>query len=119
MVVAGNVSNESSAWACLLAGFLAQIRAASRAANRTFDEYGMDLSTQTEVGKTRRPASALARLLDVLLIVGGAVIAARTHGEPEHAGYDSALVAFTLLFAVMLFPAFDTHRGARRYLWLC
>ncbi|WP_321892711.1 undecaprenyl-phosphate glucose phosphotransferase [Paraburkholderia tropica] len=80
----------------------------------------MDLSTQTEVGKTRRPASALARLLDVLLIVGGAVIAARTHGEPEHAGYDSALVAFTLLFAVMLFPAFDTHRGARRHLfWRC
>ncbi|WP_321787152.1 undecaprenyl-phosphate glucose phosphotransferase [Paraburkholderia sp. J94] len=80
----------------------------------------MDLSTQTEVGKSSRPARALLRLLDVLVIVAGAAIAARTYSEPVRAGYDSALVAFTLLFSVVLFPAFDTHRGARRHLfWRC
>jgi len=80
----------------------------------------MNLPVQTEDGAPSSSGRLLARLLDMLIIAAGAQITMSGHGEPGQAGYDSALVAFTLLVALLVFPPFGMYRTARAHLlWRC
>jgi Undecaprenyl-phosphate glucose phosphotransferase len=62
----------------------------------------------------------LACLSDAVAIAAGALLTARAPGISDGAGYDSALVAFSMLLALMLFPSWGMYRIARRRLfWSC
>ncbi|WP_322032450.1 undecaprenyl-phosphate glucose phosphotransferase [Paraburkholderia sp. J76] len=62
----------------------------------------------------------LARLSDVVAIAGGALLTVRAPGISDGSGYDSALVAFSMLLALMLFPSWGMYRIARwRLFWRC
>ncbi|WP_321816226.1 MULTISPECIES: undecaprenyl-phosphate glucose phosphotransferase [unclassified Paraburkholderia] len=62
----------------------------------------------------------LARLSDVMAIAGGAFIATHTHSFDGGAGYDSALVAFAMLLALMICPSLGMYEINRRQLfWRC
>ncbi|WP_322059934.1 undecaprenyl-phosphate glucose phosphotransferase [Paraburkholderia sp. J63] len=80
----------------------------------------MNQPTQTEASAPSFNGSLLARLLDMLVIAAGAQITMSGHGVPGQAGYDSALVAFTLLATLLVFPSFGLYRTARTHLlWRC
>lgn len=80
----------------------------------------MNLPIQTEASVPSSSGRLPARLLDMLVIAAGAQIAMSGHGMAEQAGYDSALVAFTLLAALLVFPSFGLYRTARAHLlWRC
>ncbi|WP_433704001.1 undecaprenyl-phosphate glucose phosphotransferase [Paraburkholderia sacchari] len=80
----------------------------------------MNLPIQTEAGVPSTHSSLWARLLDMLVIAAGAQITMSGEGVPGHAGYDSALVAFTLLATLLVFPPFGLYRTARTHLfWRC
>jgi Undecaprenyl-phosphate glucose phosphotransferase len=65
-----------------------------------------------------RNGGMLARLSDVVVIAGGAFLAGRVLGISDGSGYDSALVAFTMLLTLMLFPLCGMYSSARhRRLW--
>lgn len=62
----------------------------------------------------------LARLSDAVVIAGGALLTASASGISDGAGYNSALVAFSMLMALMLFPSCGMYRVVRRRLfWRC
>lgn len=78
------------------------------------------LPAQTEVSAPPPNGRLLSRLLDLLIILVGSHVATPVRVAPGQAGYDSALVAFALLFAFAAFPAFGMYRTARRNLpWRC
>jgi Undecaprenyl-phosphate glucose phosphotransferase len=97
-------------------------RGRSGAGSRTLEPKAsfMNLPTQADAGVQPPGGSVLARLLDMLIIVAGAQIATPVSGIVGQAGYDSALLAFALLFAFIAFPVFGMYRIARRDLfWRC
>ena len=60
------------------------------------------------------------RLFDAAVIVLGALVAARQAGAAEETGFESAALAFALLFGLVCFPVFGMYRFARRsLLWRC
>ncbi|MFX1673275.1 undecaprenyl-phosphate glucose phosphotransferase [Paraburkholderia sp. A2WS-5] len=76
--------------------------------------------THTGASVPIRNGGMLARLSDVIAIAGGALLTARVPGMSDGAGHDSALVAFSMLLALMLFPSWGMYRVARRRLfWRC
>ena len=80
----------------------------------------MHSTTHTDASVPIRNGGMLARLSDVVAIAGGALLTARAPGISDGAGYDSALVAFSMLLALMLFPSWGMYRLARRRLfWRC
>ncbi|WP_322094609.1 undecaprenyl-phosphate glucose phosphotransferase [Paraburkholderia bannensis] len=80
----------------------------------------MNLPTQIEANAPLPNGGILARLLDIFVIAVGALIATPVRTIPGQAGYDSALIAFALLFAFVVFPLFGMYRSARRNLfWRC
>ncbi|QBQ98509.1 undecaprenyl-phosphate glucose phosphotransferase [Paraburkholderia pallida] len=67
-----------------------------------------------------RNGGIFARLSDVVAIAGGALLTARAPGISDGAGYDSALVAFSMLLTLVLFPSWGMYRVVRRRLfWRC
>jgi len=60
------------------------------------------------------------RVFDAIVIVLGALLAARYVNAVNQNGFESAVLAFALLFALISFPAFGMYRVARRHLlWRC
>ena len=80
----------------------------------------MHSTTHTDTSVPIRNGGMLARLSDVVAIAGGALLTARAPGISDGAGYDSALVAFSMLLALMLFPSWGMYCIARqRLFWRC
>jgi Undecaprenyl-phosphate glucose phosphotransferase len=60
------------------------------------------------------------RVVDVVVIVLGSLLAAQYARVVTERGFESAVLAFALLFALVCFPAFGMYRFARRHiLWRC
>ncbi|WP_321913687.1 undecaprenyl-phosphate glucose phosphotransferase [Paraburkholderia sp. J11-2] len=80
----------------------------------------MHSTTHIDASVPIRNGGMLARLSDVVVIAGGALLTMRAPGIIDGAGYDSALVAFSMLLALMLFPSWGMYRVARRgVFWRC
>ncbi len=58
------------------------------------------------------------RVFDAVVIVAGALLATRFAGTNSQNGFDSAVLAFALLFALICFPVFGMYRVGRRHLLL-
>ncbi len=78
----------------------------------------MHSSIRTGTLAPARHGSALARLRDMAVIVAGSLIVWRAGGPPGQAGYDSALVAFALFAAFVVFPWAGMYRAVRRHVFL-
>ncbi len=78
----------------------------------------MHLATPRNASILVQNGGMLARLSDVIAIAGGAFIAAHAQGIVDGAGYDSALVAFAMLMALILFPSWGMYQVSRRHLFL-
>ncbi|PXX10558.1 hypothetical protein C7399_12133 [Paraburkholderia tropica] len=67
-----------------------------------------------------RNGGMLARLSDTLAIAAGASLSAWASGVVDDVGFASALVAFSMLFALLFFPSWGMYRVARtRLFWRC
>jgi Undecaprenyl-phosphate glucose phosphotransferase len=78
----------------------------------------MHLATHRNASILVQNGGMLARLSDVIAIAGGAFIATQAQGIADGAGYDSALVAFAMLMALILFPSWGMYQVSRRHLFL-
>jgi Undecaprenyl-phosphate glucose phosphotransferase len=80
----------------------------------------MHLATSSNASVFVRNGGMLARLSDVIAIAGGAYIATHTQSFEGGAGYDSALVAFAMLLALMICPSLGLYQITRRQIfWRC
>ena len=60
------------------------------------------------------PRGLMARVLDVVLVVGGAVAASQVRFEDlTESHFDAAFIAFAAAFALVLFPAFGVYQSWR------
>jgi Undecaprenyl-phosphate glucose phosphotransferase len=80
----------------------------------------MHSTTHIDASVPIRNGGVFARLSDVVTIAVGAILSARMPGITVGDGYDTALVAFSMLLALMLFPSWGMYRVTRRHLfWRC
>lgn len=80
----------------------------------------MHSTTHTGAAVAIRNGGMLARLSDVVSIAAGALLAAGAPSIFEATGYNSALVAFSMLMALMFFPSWGMYRVTRRRMfWRC
>ncbi|WP_321867635.1 hypothetical protein [Paraburkholderia tropica] len=80
----------------------------------------MHSTTHTAASMPIRNGGMLARLSDTLAIAAGASLSAWASGVVDDVGFASALVAFSMLFALLFFPSWGMYRVARtRLFWRC
>jgi Undecaprenyl-phosphate glucose phosphotransferase len=78
-------------------------------------EYAMHLPTSDAAAARLRQPGIRGRVADAAVIVCGALLAAPHGGKFNQAGFESAVVAYALLFAFITFPALGLYHTARRH----